>query len=74
VGRDSAVGLVTRYGLRGPGIEIPLYAIYSAPIRTGPLSHPASYKVGNPSSFLGVERLGSGVDNPSLLALRLKKM
>ena len=36
--RDSSVGIVTRYGLDGPGIEIPVggWARFSAPFQTGP--------------------------------------
>jgi len=35
---------------------------FSAPIQTGPGAHPASYTMGT-WSFLGVMRLGCGVDN-----------
>jgi hypothetical protein len=71
--RDSTVGLVTRYRLHGPGIEIPVGTIYPALVQTGPRSHPAFYKMGTQSSFLGVKRSGPSVDLPLLLALRLKK-
>ena len=46
VGRDSSVGIATRYGLDGPGIESRLGTRYSAPVQTGPGTHPASYKTG----------------------------
>jgi hypothetical protein len=48
VGRDRAVGIATRYGLDGPGIESRWEARFSAPGQTGPGTHPAS--------FPGVER------------------
>ena len=63
VGRDGAVGITTRYGLDGPGIESRWGARFSAPVLTGPGAHPASYTMGN-GSFLGVKRPGRGVDHP----------
>ena len=64
MGRDSSVGIATRYGLDGPGIESRWGgAIFSAPVQTGPGAHPASYAMGT-GSFLGVKRPGSGVDHP----------
>ena len=56
---------MTRYGLDGPGIESRWVARYSAPVQTGPGAHPASYTVGT-GSFLGVKRLGRGVDHPPI--------
>ena len=35
--RGSSVGLATRYGLDGPGIES-----RCAPVQTGPVAHPTS--------------------------------
>jgi len=49
VGRDSSVGIATRYGLDGPGIESRWGARFSAPVQTGPGPHPASYTVGTRS-------------------------
>ena len=46
MGRDSAVGIVTRYGLDGPGIESRWGERFSAPVQTGPGAHPASCAVG----------------------------
>ena len=43
VGRDSSVGIATRYELDGPGIELLWAARFSAPVQTGPGAHPASY-------------------------------
>ena len=62
VGRDSSVGIATRYGLDGPGIES-RGAIFSAPLQTGPGANPASYTMGT-GSFPGVKRPGRGVDHP----------
>jgi hypothetical protein len=59
VGRDSSIGIVTSYGLDGPGIE----SWSSAPVQTGSEAHPASYTVGT-GSFSGVKRPGRGVDHP----------
>jgi len=72
VGRDSAVGIVTRYGLGDPGIESWLGAKFSAPVQTGPGVHPASYTMGT-GSFSGVKRSGRCVGHPPHLAPRLKK-
>jgi hypothetical protein len=52
--------------------RIPVGARYAAPVQTGRGAHPVSYTVGT-GSFLGVKRLGRGVDHPPPLAPRLKK-
>jgi hypothetical protein len=74
VGRDSSVGIATRYGLDDPGIESPGGggARFSIPVQTGPRAHPASYTMGT-GSFQGVKRPGHGVDHPPHLAPKLKK-
>ena len=72
VGRDSSVGIETRHGLDGPGIEFRWGSRFSAPVQTGPGAHPASYTTGT-VSFPGVKRPGRGVDHPPHLAPRLKK-
>ena len=64
-GRDSSVGIATRYGLDGPGIESRWGARRLAPVQTGPGVHPASYTVGT-RSFPGVKRPGRGADHPPL--------
>ena len=46
LGRDSSVGIVTSYGMDGPGIESRWVARFSAPVQTGPGAHPASYTMG----------------------------
>jgi len=72
VGRDSAVGIATRYGLDGPGIECRWGTRFSAPVQTSSGTHPASCKMGA-GSFPGVKRLGRGVDHHPHLAPRLRK-
>jgi len=42
VGRDSSVGIETRFGLNGPGIESRWGGGVSVTIETGPGAHPAS--------------------------------
>jgi hypothetical protein len=71
VGRDSSVGIVTRYGLDGPGIESQWGEIFT-PIQTGPVAHPASYTMGT-GSFPGVKRLGHGVDHPPSSSAKVKE-
>ena len=63
VGRDSSVGIATRYGLDGPGIESRWGARFSAPVQTDPGVHPASCTVGT-GSFSGVKRPGPGANHP----------
>jgi len=63
-GRDSVLGVATRYGLDRPG--------FSAPVQTGPGAHPASYAI-DTGSLPGVKRPGRGVDHPPHLAPKLKK-
>ena len=46
MGRNSSVGIATRYGLNGPGIESRCGARFSTPIKTNPGAHPASYTMG----------------------------
>ena len=63
MGRDSSVGIATRYGLDGPGIESRWGARFSAPFQTGPGAYPASCTMGT-GSFAGVKRSGRGADHP----------
>ena len=63
VGRDSSVGIRTPYVLEGPGIESLWGARFSAPVQTGPGTHPASCTLGT-VSFSWVKRPGRGVDHP----------
>ena len=62
-GRDSSVGIATRYGLDGPGIESRWKASFSAAVQTGPGAHPASCTMGT-GSFPGVNQPGRGADPP----------
>ena len=64
VGRDSSVGIATRYGLDGPGIESQWGARFSAPVQNRPAAHPAPYTMGNGSLPGGVKRPERGVDHP----------
>jgi hypothetical protein len=72
VGRDSSVGIATRYRLDGPGIVSRWGTRYFARVQTGPGAHPASYKMGT-GSFPGVKRPGRNVDHLPHLNPRLKK-
>ena len=60
-GRDSSVGIATRYELDGPGIESRWWARFPAPVQAGPGSHPASCTMGT-RSFQGVKRPGRGAN------------
>ena len=62
MGRDRSVGIATRYGLDGPGIESRCGARFSAPFQTGPGAHQASYTMGT-GSFPGVKRPGRVVNH-----------
>jgi hypothetical protein len=55
----SSVGIATGYGLDGPGINSRWRARFSAPVQTGPGTHPASCTMGT-GSFPGVN-IGRGV-------------
>ena len=70
--RDSSVGIATRYGLDGPGIESWWEVRFSAPVQTGPRAHPTPYTM-DTGVFPGIKWPGRGVDNPPHLAPRLKK-
>jgi hypothetical protein len=73
MGQDSAVGIVTRYGLHGPGIESQWRGVkFSAPIQTGPEAYPASYTMGT-GSFLGVKWPGRGIDLPPPSSTEVKE-
>jgi len=57
------VGIATRYGLDGPGIDSRSEARFSVPVQTGPGARPASCIRGT-GSFPGVKRSGRGIDHP----------
>jgi hypothetical protein len=71
-GRDSSVGIATRYGLDGPGIESRWGTRFFAHVQTGPEAHPASCSMGT-GSFLGVKRPGRGADHPPPSSAEVKK-
>jgi len=71
-GRDSAVGIATRYGLDGPEIESRWRRGLSAPVQTGPGAHPTSYTLGT-GFFPGVERPGRDVDPAPLSSAEVKE-
>jgi hypothetical protein len=48
-GRDSSVGVATRYGIDSPGVESRGGARFSAPVQTGPGAHPTSFTMGTGS-------------------------
>ena len=62
MGRDSSVGIATRYRLDGPGIESRWRARFSAPVHTGTGAQPASYTMCT-GSLPEVKRPGRGVDH-----------
>ena len=72
MGRDSSVGIATRYGLDGPGIEFRMGKRFSAPVQTGPGARPASCKMGT-GSFPGVKRQGRGAGHPPHLSAEVMK-
>jgi len=45
VGRDSSVGMQTRHGLDGPGIDYRWGSFFPTSVQTGPGAHPASCTV-----------------------------
>ena len=73
MGRDSSVGIATRYGLDGSVIESRWGgARFSAPVQTLPAANSASYTMGTGSSP-GVERPGRGVEHPPPSSAKVKE-
>ena len=72
MGRDSSVGIATRYGLDGPGIESRWEVRFSAPVQTGAGAYPASCTMGT-GSFSKVKRPGRGADHPPHLNAEVMK-
>jgi hypothetical protein len=73
VGRDSVVGIATRFGLDGPEIEFNWgggVIFRSRPDCPG--VHPASYTVGT-GSLPGVERRGHGFATHPLSSAKVKE-
>jgi len=69
-GHDSSVGIATRLGLNGPGIETRCGATFSVSDHTGPEAHPASYALGT-EVFPGVKQPYLVTDFPSHLRMSL---
>jgi len=72
VGRDSSVGIATRYGLDGPRIETRWGRDFPHPSRPALGPTPASYTMGT-GSFPGVKRPGGGVDHSPLPSAKVKE-
>ena len=72
MGRDSAVGIVTVYGLDGSGIESHWGARFSAPAQTGRGAHSAFCIMGT-GSFPGVDRPGRGFDHSLASSAEVKE-
>ena len=70
-GRDSSVGIATRCGLDGPGIESRWGVRFSEPVQSGPGGPPSLLYNWYRFSFLGVKRPGRGVNHPPHLTPRL---
>ena len=66
------LGIVTRYGLGGPGIESRWWARFSAPVQTNSGTHPSCYTM-DIESIPGVKLPGRGVDHPPQLVPKFKK-
>jgi hypothetical protein len=71
VGRDSSVGITTRYGLEGPGMESRWRRDFSHSSRPpwGPPSLQNRYRV----SFPEVKQQGPGVDHPLPSSVEVKE-
>ena len=63
VGRDSSVGIATRYGLDGSEIESRWGARFSTTVQTGPGAQPASFKI-DTVYFPRVKPPGRYVEHP----------
>jgi hypothetical protein len=72
-GRDSAVGVATRYELDGPGIKSRWGGgRFTVPVQTGRGAYPASCTMGT-GSFPGVKRPGRGIDHPPPSSAEVKE-
>ena len=69
---DNSVGVATRHGLDGPGIESRWGVRLSSPIQTGCGARLTSCTKGT-WSFSGVKRPGRGVDHPPLSEAEIKE-
>jgi hypothetical protein len=57
MGRDSAVGIATRYGLDGPGIEPRWGVRFFAPVQTGHRVYSACCTMGVGGAFVACSRV-----------------
>jgi hypothetical protein len=73
VGRDSSVGIATRYGLDDPGIESRWGARFFAAVQTGSGAHLSLLYNGYRVSLRGVKRPGCAVDHPPPSSARVKE-
>ena len=71
-GRDSSVGIATRFGLDGLGVEFRWGARFSAPVQTGARARPAPNKRGT-GSLPKLKRSGRGVDYPLSSSAEVKE-
>ena len=72
VGRDSSVGIATRYGLDGPVIEFRWGRDFPHPPTQSPEVHPTSYVVGT-ESFQGVKWPERSVNLPPPSSAEVKE-
>ena len=72
MGRDSSVGIATRYWLDGPGIETRWGRDFPHPSRPAPGAYPASYRMCT-GSLPGVKRPRRGADHPPHLSAEVMK-
>ena len=71
-GRHGVVGIATRYGKDGPGIEARWEASFSTPVQTDTGAQPASYTM-DTGYFPGVKRPGRDVDHPPSSSAEVKE-
>ena len=72
MGRDSSVGIATRYELDGPGVESRWKDRFPATVQTCPGTHPASCSKGT-GAFQGVKRPGRGAEHSPPLRAEVMK-
>jgi hypothetical protein len=68
----NLAGIANRLRAGRPGDRIPVGAVFSSPVQTGPEVHPASYPMGT-GYFPGVNCPGRGVDHPSPISADVKE-